>query len=68
LATTQSGGQLLLFWPVVPTGFVLETSTNLLQPHWVPVTATPSQNGNQFLDLIPNTFTNQYYRLRYTLP
>ena len=68
LATSQSGGLLLLSWPIAPVGFVLETSTNLLQPRWAPVTTTPLQIGNQYLDLISNTASNQYYRLRYTLP
>ena len=68
LAVAQSGGSLLLSWPDAPAGFILQTSTNLAQPQWLPVTTSPLHIGNQYLALISNTSTNQFYRLLYTLP
>jgi hypothetical protein len=68
LTMAQSGGSLVLSWPVSPAGFVLETSTNLAQPQWVPVTTMPLPNGNQYLYPVSRTATSQFYRLHYTSP
>jgi len=67
LALARSGGFLLVFWPVDPAGFVLETSTNLTTP-WLPVATPPFQIGNQYLESVQISYPNQYYRLRFTLP
>jgi hypothetical protein len=68
LAMAQSGSSLLIFWPVDPAGFVLETTPSLVPPQWTKVTIPPLQIGNQFLESIQTSGTNQYYRLRFTLP
>ena len=59
-----------MFWPMDPSGFSLEYSTNLASPQWSPVTAPPLQVGDQWLESIQITYTNPVYlyRLRYTLP
>jgi hypothetical protein len=68
LAMAQSGNSLLIFWPVDPTGFVLETTPALVPPQWTQVSTPPLQIGNQFLESLQINGTNQYYRLRFTLP
>jgi subtilase family serine protease len=68
LAMARSGGSLLIFWPVDPAGFVLETSPTLVPPQWIQVAEPPLPIGNQYLESIQLNYTNQYYRLRFTLP
>jgi len=62
LALTRSGNSIYLFWPVDPSGFSLEYSTNL--PLWSPVTAPPLQIGNQWLESIQLNYSNQFYLYR----
>jgi hypothetical protein len=64
----QSGNFLLIFWPVDPAGFVLESSASLAPAQWAPVSAPPFQIGNQYLESVQIDNTNQFYRLRFTLP
>jgi len=64
----SSGTFLLLFWPMDPAGFALESTTNLVSGPWVPVTVPPVPIGNQYLESIQLNTTNQFYRLQYTLP
>jgi hypothetical protein len=68
LANALSGGTLYISWPVNPSGFVVETSPNLMPGSWVPVSASPVQIGGQYLEPIPMTATNAFYRLRFTGP
>jgi hypothetical protein len=68
LGMTPSGSNLLIFWPLAPSGFVLESSADLESSQWLPVTPAPVQIGNQNLELIQPGNTNQFFRLRYTLP
>jgi hypothetical protein len=65
LTTTPSGGTLLIFWPVNPSGFVLETAPDLSLTNWVPVTTPPFPIGGQYLLPIQMSETNAFYRLRY---
>ncbi len=66
LGVTQSGGFVLMFWPISDSGFVLETSSSLSPANWVPVPNPPIQLGNEYLESIQMTGTNQFYRLRFT--
>jgi hypothetical protein len=59
---------LLLYWPAYPSNFVLECATNIVPPQWTPVGGSPYPIGDQNLDLIQIGNSNQFYRLRYTLP
>jgi hypothetical protein len=67
LSPALSGGSLLIYWPTNPSGFVLEVCTNLVSPQWTQVPA-PVPSGDQNLESIQITSTNQFYRLHYTLP
>jgi len=66
LTAIPSSGILFIFWPVNPSGFVLETTTGLSPANWVPVAAPPLPIGNQYLLTIQMSGTNAFYRLRYT--
>jgi hypothetical protein len=69
LGTSWQGiNTLLIYWPVDPAGFVLENSPSLMPAQWVPVSAPPLQLGSEYLQSIQMAGTNQFYRLRYTLP
>jgi hypothetical protein len=65
LTTVPSGNTLLIFWPVNPSGFVLETTTGLSPANWVPVTIQPFPIGNQNLLPVQMSGTNTFYRLRF---
>jgi hypothetical protein len=68
LSTGRSSGNLLIFWPVNPGGFVLEESTSLAAGKWAAASTPPLEIGNQYLVSVQFSATNQYFRLRYTLP
>jgi hypothetical protein len=68
LGAVPSGGTLVISWPVNPSGFVLETSPNLMPGSWVPVSTPPIPFGGQNLELITITGANAFYRLRFTGP
>jgi hypothetical protein len=68
MTTVSSGNIFNIFWPVVPTGFVLEASPGLSPAQWVPVTNLPIQIGDQYLQSIPMTGSNQFYRLWFPGP
>ena len=65
LGATQSGGFVLMFWPVTNSGFVLESTPGLSPPTWLVVSNPPIQIGNEYLQSIQITGTNQFYRLRF---
>jgi hypothetical protein len=66
LATASSAGSLYIFWPVNPSGFVLETTPGLSPANWVPIAAPPLQFGGQNVQPIQMSETNAFYRLRFT--
>ena len=69
LGTELSGNNtLLLYWPTDPAGFVLENSPCLVPAQWVPVSTLPLQLGSEYLESLQMTDTNEFYRLRFTLP
>jgi hypothetical protein len=68
LTTVPSGSTLYIFWPVNPSGFVLETSPNLSPAQWIPVTNPPIQIGDQYLLPVQMSGTNAFYRLYFSEP
>ena len=68
LTTVREGGLLLIFWPVTPSGFVLETSGSLSPPEWVQVSSPPLQIGDQNLISVGISDTNSFYRLQFSSP
>ncbi len=65
LGYTLSGNYLLMFWPVSPSNFVLETSITLSPPQWVRVGIPPLQIGDENLESIQMNGTNQYFLLQF---
>ncbi|HEU6448133.1 MAG TPA: immunoglobulin domain-containing protein [Verrucomicrobiae bacterium] len=66
LTIVPSGITLYIFWPVSPSGFVLETSSDLTSGNWIPIGAPPILIGDQYLEPITIAGTNAFYRLRFT--
>ena len=68
LVTFPTGGTLYISWPVNPSGFSLETSTNLSSGNWIPLTAAPLQFGDVYIEPITPTGTSvgAFYRLYFT--
>jgi len=69
LTGMQSGGYLLMLWPVrqayLEPGFVLETATSLNATNWVQVATPPILIGDQYLESLPMTDASRFFRLRY---
>jgi hypothetical protein len=67
LSTGLSGNTFYIQWPTSPSGFNLETATNLNGP-WAPAGGSPIQIGGENLEQIPIGGTNTFYRLHFTGP
>jgi hypothetical protein len=64
LSASGSGGNIVLSWPVASAGFTVETKPSLdLGTSWTTLTNTPILIGNQWQLTVPNSGTNQFYRL-----
>jgi uncharacterized delta-60 repeat protein len=50
-------------WPLLPSGFVLESTTNLVQPNWQPATETPFTNNNHLQISPPADQQQRFFRL-----
>ncbi len=68
LTMTRSGSIAVFMWPVGYTGFVLETTTNLLPAKWNVVPYSPVQFGNLYVLPLDMTGTNGFYRLWFPGP
>ena len=68
LEMLRSGNIALYMWPVGYTGFVLETSGNLLPATWVVVPYAPIQIGDEYMLPLDMTRTNGFYRLWFPGP
>ena len=68
LTTVASDDSLLFFWPTNPSGFVLETTPQLVPATWVPVPAEPFPFDGQNLLAVPTSGTNAFFRLRFPGP
>ncbi len=64
LASVQSGGNIVLTWPVYPAGFALESTPNLNPPvTWTVVNTTPAIVNNQNSVTISASPGDQFFRL-----
>jgi hypothetical protein len=64
LSISRSGSNVTVAWPVYPDGFVLQATTNLLNPGWSAVGATPVLTNNQNAVTLPITNAHRFFRLR----
>lgn len=62
------GDVLIVYWPVDPAGFVLESSTHLDPPQWIPVSDPPLQIGDQLVAPFEMSAGQCFYRLRFDGP
>jgi hypothetical protein len=58
-----SGNQAFLSWPVTPSSYVLESTSDLSAPSWGPVNASASTNNN-VITVTDNLASGMFYRLR----
>jgi uncharacterized repeat protein (TIGR03803 family) len=63
LSIVAYGSDLILTWPLIPSGLSLQSSTNLLSPTWVPVSSGPVIVNGQNLVVIPSSGQRQFFRL-----
>jgi Immunoglobulin domain/Immunoglobulin I-set domain len=66
LTITPEFGILFISWTTNSAGFVLVTTTNLESGNWVPVTPAPTQEGNEYYEVVSFTGTSAFYRLQFT--
>jgi formylglycine-generating enzyme required for sulfatase activity len=59
LGIAPAGGQFIIYWPVSPTNYVLQTTTNLATPNWV--TASNAVTVNAVL--VTNSAPAGYFQL-----
>jgi uncharacterized repeat protein (TIGR03803 family) len=63
LTIAAYGNDLILTWPLVPSGLSLQSSTSLAAPIWVPVTPGPVVVNGQNMVLSPSDGRQQFFRL-----
>jgi hypothetical protein len=55
---------LLLSWPAIAIGYVLQSTTNLVPPmHWEAVAKGPQTNNDRIILVLPKSGGEQYFRL-----
>jgi hypothetical protein len=65
LNVAKSGTNVVLKWPVYPTGFILESTTNLISPIlWSTNNPAPAVTNNQNCVTLGATNGSQFFRLR----
>lgn len=63
IAASDSGTKIT--WPIYPTGFVLESTTNLTSPAvWSSVAQAPTVTNGQNVVILSTTDNNRFFRLR----
>jgi len=65
-AATTSGNNLVLTWPTMIGGYVLEQTRSLAAPNWVPATATYSVVNGLNQAVVPVNGAGNFYRLHLT--
>jgi formylglycine-generating enzyme len=69
LGIVPTNNQALLYWPATATGFVLQSSTNLVSTNWVFATdAVPATYGSQTAVTVANTLAARFFRLSMVPP
>jgi uncharacterized repeat protein (TIGR03803 family) len=63
LSIVAYGSDLILTWPLIPSGFSLQSSTSLLSSIWVPVSPGPVVVNGQNMVISPSFGPQQFFRL-----
>ena len=66
LGLSNANGSLQISWPSDPSGFVLESSPTLSPPNWTPVGGSPTLTNGRYIQSIPITGTNEFFRLQFS--
>lgn len=64
LSIARSNNNMVVSWPIAPTGFVLQAATNLTSPTWSNVGSPVSVISNQNSVTLPATDTQRFFRLQ----
>ncbi len=64
LLVSLSTKEIVFTWPASAAGFVLESTTTLSTPDWLPAAAAPMVVGDQNVVINPVTGSTRFYRLR----
>ena len=64
LGFQKLGGQMRMRWPLASSGYILQSTTNLLAPVWVDETNTLSLSGTDLETDVPVGNRVRFYRLR----
>ena len=63
LSIASTNGNVILSWPAIAFGYVLQSRTNLTTNSWVSVTNTPVRVGGSYLLTLGATNQSRYFRL-----
>ena len=63
VATSLSGGNVTLSWPLASAGYTVLTTTNLATGNWTTATVTPQIVGSQWQVVMPTTNAAQFFLL-----
>jgi hypothetical protein len=68
LTITHSGNVVIVSWPSLFTGFVLQQNNDLTATNWIDVTNAVGVVGEQNQVIMPPTSSNNFYRLKSKSP
>jgi len=68
LGIAIQNGSLSISWPEEPSGFILESSDALLPANWVQVPDSSILTNGQYIQSIPVSGTNLFFRLHFSGP
>ena len=63
ISINRSGGDVVLSWPVVATGFIVQTNASLFSGSWGVLPIAPTVNGTQNSITLPASAAVMFYRL-----
>ena len=64
LSITRSNSNVIVFWPLPSTGFVLQENPVINTTNWTDVGTSPTTNGPNLQVLVPSPLGNRFYRLK----
>jgi len=68
LSVRTSGANVVVTWPMLPAGYVLQSRADLASGNWQPVPNPVVQVGGQNQVTLPASAAKQFYRLGIPLP
>ena len=65
LSFTRSNSNVIVFWPLPSTGFVLQENPVINSTNWTDVGTSPTTNGPNLQVVVTSPLGNRFYRLRH---